>query len=345
MRHRHSNITIEDVAGEAGVSVATVSRALRGLPNVAASTRDRVMAAAELLDYRPDPNASRLANGRSGAVAVAVPMLNGWYFSQVVAGVEAIVKEAGFDLLVHGVGDEEARVRFLSGKTPLGNRVDGLVLVDLRVSDVEADALAAAGVVAATVGFETPHFSSVVLDDVAVARTAVDYLLELGHRRIGIISGISDDRLRFVVPERRYQGYSEALQAAGIAVDPDLQQAGDFSIQGGAEAMTALMKLDDRPTAVFAMSDEMAFGAIQIARSNGLSVPGDVSLVGVDDHDLAPVMNLTTIRQEVIDHGAVAARLLLNALEEPTDEAVHRTSPFELIVRSTAASYRNATGS
>lgn len=339
MRHREPNITIEDVAAEAGVSVATVSRALRGLPNVAVTTRDRVFEVAKRLDYHPDPNASRLATGRSGAVAVAVPMLNGWYFSQVVAGVEAVVKEKGYDLLVHGVGDEESRLRFLSSGTPLRNRVDGLVLVDLRVSAEEADQLKSKRVIAATVGFETEHYSSVVLDDVGVARTAVEHLLRLGHRRIGLISGVPNDMLRFVVPEKRRQGYRTALEAAGITPEPAFEQAGDFSVQGGAEAMTRLLKLEEPPSAIFAMSDEMAFGAIQVARAEGLSVPHDISVIGVDDHDLAPVMDLCTVRQHVIENGALAARLLMNALGESTTEPDRRRAEYELVIRSTTAVY------
>ena len=337
MRQREPNITIEDVATEAGVSVATVSRALRGLPNVATRTRDRVFEVAERLDYQPDPNASRLATGRSGAVGVAVPMLNGWYFSQVVAGVEAVVKEKGFDLLVHGVGDEESRQRFVAGGNPLRNKVDGFIMVDLRVSEEEASLLEKKGVVATTVGFETSMYSSVVLDDCGVGRTATEHLLRLGHRRIGLISGVPNDMLRFVVPERRRSGYWNALEMAGIAPDPALEESGDFSVQGGAEAMTTLLKLDKPPTAVFAMSDEMAFGAIQVARAAGLSIPEDLSIIGVDDHDLAPVMDLCTIRQHVIENGAVAARLLMNALVGPTPEPVHETATFELVVRSTTA--------
>ncbi len=338
MISREPNITIEDVAAEAAVSVATVSRALRGLPNVAPTTRQRVLDAAARLDYRPDPNASRLAKGRSGAVAVAIPMLNGWYFSQVVAGVEAVVKESGYDLLVHGIGDEEARQRFLTGRTPLGNRVDGMVLVDLRINPEDAEALAEVGLVASTVGFRTPQFPSVTLDDIAVGRLAVEYLLDIGHRRIGVITGIPDDELRFVVPNRRRLGYHDALEAAGIEPNPELESVGDFSIEGGAEAMAALLKMDDPPTAVFAMSDEMAFGAIQTARAMDLTVPGDVSVIGVDDHDLSPVMNLTTVRQRVIDHGAVAARLLLNTLEDSQIAPVHHSADFELVVRGTTAS-------
>ncbi len=333
-----SKITIEDVAAAAGVSVATVSRALRGLPNVAPATRQQVLAVAERLDYRPDRNASRLAAGSTRTVAVAVPMLNAWYFSQVLAGVEAVLKEEGYDLLVHGVSDEEARRRFVAGRSPIGQRVDGMVLVDLRVLPDEAEALAADGVVATTIGFRTPVFPSVTIDDTAIARLAVEYLLDLGHRRIGLIAGVADDVLRFMVPDRRRSGYLDALNSAGAEIDPALEVAGDFSVDGGRDAMAALMKSDNPPTAVFAMSDEMAFGALQTARELGLKVPNDVAIVGVDDHDLAEVLNLTTVKQRVVDHGAVAARMLINTLNDGSTAAPeHYDASFELVIRGTTA--------
>jgi DNA-binding LacI/PurR family transcriptional regulator len=126
---------------------------------------------------------------------------------------------------------------------------------------------------------------------------------------------------------------------AGIAPDPALEECGDFSVQGGAEAMATLLKLDNPPTAVFAMSDEMAFGAIQVARAAGLSIPEDLSIIGVDDHDLAPVMDLCTIRQHVIENGAIAARLLMNSLLGTIPEPAHETATYELVTRSTTAAF------
>ena len=129
--------TIGDVAESAGVSMATVSRAMRGLPNVASSTRERVRAEAMRLAYRPDPHASRLAAGRTHAVGMAVPMLGRWYFSQVVAGAQEIMRTLGYDLLLFGVGTGEERRRFIREWGVLGKRVDGLLLVDLRLDPQE----------------------------------------------------------------------------------------------------------------------------------------------------------------------------------------------------------------
>ncbi len=339
----------------AGVSVATVSRALRGLPNVATSTRERVMAAAGELDYQPDPAATRLAAGRTRTVTVAVPTLNGWYFSTVVAGAEAVCTEAGYDILVVGVGSTADRTRLVQDPY-LGRRTDGLIVVDLNVSPAEAESLRAAGITVATVGSAAPGFPAVKVDDVEVGRMATRHLLGLGHRRIGIIGGLPHDPMSFDVPTARRRGHEAALVAAGLPVDPTLSAPGNFGIDGGQEAMSHLLDLPDPPTGVFAMSDEMAFGALRALRERGLRAPDHVSIIGVDDHDFARVVDLTTVRQRVAAHGATAARLVIEAMaararddaapppgaepDEAPDEAVvvdaiRRATDVELVIRRT----------
>lgn len=326
---------IEDVADAAGVSVATVSRALRNLPNVAPSTRDRVHAIADELGYRPDPAASRLAAGRTMTIAVAVPAVSSWYFSQVIGGAEAVLAEAGYDMLVMTVSGDDARKRFLRNAMTMNRRVDGMILTDLRIPDDEAAELAASNIRVVTIGFQTEAISSVMLDDVAVGETATRHLLDLGHRRVGLIQGLPDDALRFAVPKRRRAGYEAALANHGIDADEALIASGNFSVHGGREAMADLLELADPPTAVFAMSDEMAMGAMKTARDAGLSVPGDLSIIGVDDHEISPVVDLTTVRQSVPANGAIAARWIVEDLS--LEACVVRTEqpPTELVVRST----------
>ena len=327
--------TIDDVAAAAGVSVATVSRALRGLPNVAPSTRNRVVEIARHLSYRPDPAASRLAAGRTKTVAVAVPTLVGWYFTQVVGGAEAVLSEAGYDLLVIGVTGDDARERFVRDALSLDRRADGLILVDLWLSHDQAEDLAATDIHVVTIGFECDAISSVILDDAAVGRDAANHLLDLGHRDIGLIGGQLDDPLRFVVPSQRRQGFDEALRARSIEPNPDAIAAGNFSVEGGAEAMTQLLQLDPRPTAIFAMSDEMAMGALKAARDAGLCVPDDLSIIGVDDHELAHVLDLTTVRQDVTGKGSTAARWIVTDLESHRCEVYRTVDTASLVIRGT----------
>lgn len=332
-----SRATIEDVARAAGVSVATVSRALRGLPNVAISTRDRVTQVAEELDYRADPAASRLAAGRSQAVGVVVPVLEAWYFSHVVAGVEAVCSEAGYDLVVIGATGDESRRALVHSSASLVRRVDGLIFVEFALRPDELAAIDRHQVPVVVVGSHVGDHASVGIDDVRVGDLATSHLVELGHRRIGVIGGQAEDPLRFDVPELRLAGHVAALERVGLEHDPSLHVTGNFSVAGGHEAMLHLLRRADPPTAVFAMSDEMAFGALQALREQGIRVPDDISIVGVDDHDVSVVLGLTTVRQDVPGHGSLAARLLIDELRgRKVATGTHRTA-VRLVGRETTA--------
>ncbi len=327
--------TIQDVAAAASVSVATVSRALRGLPNVAVSTRVRVEEAARELDYRPDPHASRLAAGRSRTVAVVVPFINSWYFANVIAGIEAVCRDDGYDLLVVSAPTPAERKAAVPA-FGLDRRVDGMIFVEVALDDDEIVAFERLGLAVVTIGQRTERFASVRVDNVEVGRLAVAHLVDLGHVRIGILAGQAEDPLHFDVPGDRIAGARAAL---GGDIDPGLVAPGQFTVDGGRRAASTLLSVRPLPTAIFALSDEMAFGALIAARELSIAIPGDVSLVGVDDHEIAQVMELTTVRQQVVDHGARAAAMLLHALAESggdtiTDAAIdHEIRPVELIVR------------
>ena len=329
-------ITIGDVARHAGVSVATVSRALRNLPNVAPSTRLRVERAAHELQYTADPTAARLAAGKTSTVAVAVPVLDHWYFAKVVAGVEAVLSEAGLDLLLYSVPTEVDRTRFFHGRGAWWRRGDGVILVDVAFRRNEAERLATInGPSIVTVGSRNPEFSSVTIDDRAAAREASDHLIARGHSRVGLIWVQRPAGLQFELARLRREGYRAALASAGIEADPGLEVCGSSSPEGGRQAMAQLLERPDPPTAVFAVTDEMAFGAIDEARRRGLRVPEDLAVVGFDDHDLAAMFRLTTVRQELDQVGAAAARLLLTSLSAPTGSE-HVVLPTSLVVRASS---------
>ena len=325
--------SIGDVARLAEVSVATVSRALRGLPNVAPATRARVIAAAEDLHYVADPQASRLAAGRSRTIGVVVPRIGQWYYASLLDAIDGIVGAAKYDLLPFTLPDPSARQRFLE-LLPFRKRVDGLVVVDVPMSDAELGRMAAADVPVVTVGLRTTAFSSLTVDNQMGARLATEHLAGLGHRRIGFIGGHQREPFDFPIPRQRRDGYRAALAARDLPVAPELEADAVLNPAGGAEAMTELMHVDDRPTAVFVMADEMAVGAMQVASDLGLRIPDDLSIVGFDDHDLAEFLGLTTVRQDVPAQGRAAAGWLLEALLAPDEiEMHHECLPTRLIVR------------
>jgi LacI family transcriptional regulator, repressor for deo operon, udp, cdd, tsx, nupC, and nupG len=332
---RRARARIEDVATLAGVSVATVSRALRDLPNVADSTRHRVQEAATALEYRADPAASRLATGRSRSVAVVVQLLNGWYSSHVVAGVEAVCAESGYDTIVIGVGPGSRDRDVFAGSAAIHRRVDAIIFVDVRISPAELQALAEHSLSVVSVGHELPEIASVGIDDVEVGRIATRHLIDLGHRRIGLIHGPAE--LPLVVPSRRQTGFEDTMRAAGLEPDPELYIAGNFTIQDGADALNTLMDRSDPPTAIFALADEMAFGVMLAAEERGIRIPEDLSLIGVDDHDVAPVLGLTTVHQDVAEHGARAARLVVAQLDRGIEPKDPDPAPIRLIIRRTTA--------
>jgi DNA-binding LacI/PurR family transcriptional regulator len=328
--------TIEHVASAAGVSVATVSRALRGLPNVAVSTRARVQEVARELNYRADPAASRLAAGRSRTIAIVVPLINSWYFANVVAGAEAVCAEDGYDLLILTAPNPSSRHKVVTTANALDRRVDGLIFVEVAVTNRDIAVLGQRRLAVVTVGQETDACSSVRTDNLAIGQIAVEHLVSLGHERVGILGGQAEEPNVFDVPGQRIAGADEALRAAGSKLDRDLIAPGDFTVEGGHRAAHDLLARPDRPTAIFALSDEMAFGAFIAARELDLDIPGDVSLIGVDDHEVAVVMGLTTVRQRVVEHGAMAARALLRHLAGK-DGTEHRLADVELVVRRSTA--------
>lgn len=328
---------IDDVARLAGVSTATVSRALRGLPTVSATTRERVLDAAARLGYAASPSASRLAGGKTHTVAVVVPRITRWFFSTVVEAVEERLHAAGYDLLLFNLGgSENARQRLLYTSN-LHKRVDALMLIATPLAGHDFAAVTGLALPGVTVssGTPVPGWPSVRIDDVGAARTATAHLLSLGHRRIAHISGDPGDELAFSTHIDRRQGYRDALAVCGIAPDPALDAEATFTISGGSLATIELLARGEPPTAIFAACDEMAMGAISTLRQHGLRVPEDVSVIGVDDHDVSGVVGLTTVAQPAAAQGRVAAERLL---DPDGDGAVpHVILPTRLVVRASTA--------
>jgi len=334
---------IDDVARHAGVSTATVSRALSGNGPVSETTRARVIQSASELRYVVSSNASGLASGRTRNIGAVVPRLDRWFFTSVIEGAERVLLRRGYDLTLYNLsGDGEERRRVFEHHL-LRNRVDAVFAICLKLSGAEVGSLLAIGKPLVCVGGPLPGVSTLRLDDVAVARLATEHLISLGHRRIAHIGGSHEFDLEFHIPTNRRLGYEQALREAGLSVEEALHRASDFTIPGGYDAAKQLLDAPDRPTAVFAASDEMAIGAILAARDLGLRVPEDLSVIGIDDHPLADFFGLSTVAQHPDRQGEQAAAILLTALEPRRNgvaappEPVGHTAPADLIVRSSTA--------
>lgn len=307
--------TIKDIAEAAEVSVATVSRALRDLPYVAPATRSRVAQVAAELEYEAHPQASSLASGRTWTIGVAAPQFGSWFPSRALGGINSVFARAGYDLLISMMTTPEDRRRFLEEARSFCRRVDGVVLIDTFASAAggAVDSYFDRPVVA--VGERLEGASSIVIDNRLAARRAVEHLIELGHDRIGLVAGPQMWDYPTPVPEQRHLGYRDALSAAGLPADPDLAVTGEWTAEGGAAALGKLLERASPPTAVFCMSDEMAFGVLRAAAKHGLAVPEDLSVVGFDDHDLSGALGLTTMRQAVDEMGIRAAATVLSLID------------------------------
>jgi DNA-binding LacI/PurR family transcriptional regulator len=335
---------IQDVARAAGVSTATVSRALRGLPRVSEPTRQRVLAAAARLEYVASPHAAVLAGGQTRTVAVVVPNVTRWFFGSVIHGAEEVLRQEGYDVLLYDVtGDPAARRRLFTGQL-LSKRVDAVMVLALRPGPAETALLAEGGLPAVAVAGRVPGWAGVRIDDVRAASTAVQHLVDLGHRRIAHLRGTPDPEhrgLRFSAPRDRLRGYRRTMAVNGLEVDPRWEASGDFNAHGGMTACQALLEVPERPTAIFAASDEMAFGAVHALRTAGLRVPDDVSVIGIDDHELAEHLDLSTVAQPAHELGRSGARIVLDALAgRPSGHGVELVLPTRLVPRRSTAAPR-----
>jgi DNA-binding LacI/PurR family transcriptional regulator len=333
---------IEDVARAAGVSTATVSRALRGLPNVNAATRDRVRAVAAELGYVASPSAASLASGRTRTIGLISPSINRWFFANVIEGAERALRAQGFDVLLYtfdAPGSPRARV----DPDVLRRRVDGILVVGLPLAAEEVEGLLGLGRPLVCIGWGGHGQVTVRLNDRATAIEATNHLIGLGHRRIAHLTGAPDDVAPSSPPVERAAGWRDALTAAGIEVDPGLERHGQFTSEGGRAAMRDLIAASEDFTAVFAASDEMAMGAILALRAAGLAVPQDVSVIGVDGHDLGELVGLTTIAQPANEQGAVAAQLVLGMIGGivPPREII---MPTQFVERTSTAAPRVRSG-
>jgi len=333
-------VGIEEVAKLAGVSTATVSRALSGRGHVSPSSKAKVEEAAAHLGYVVSSNASSLASGRTRNIGVVIPFLNRWFFSSVLEGAQQALLRHGYDLTLYNLSGDGRERSSVFEHFLLRQRVDAVIAVSLELTEHEVERLHDLGKPLVGVGGPIPGVRTLTIDDVGVARLATEHLIAMGHRRIAHIGGDLEFDLDFHLPTNRRLGYEASLRDAGVEPDPTLFAPADFTIAGGYHAAKQLLGAPhDRPTAIFAASDEMAIGCILAARDLGMSVPRDVSIVGIDDYDLSDFFGLSTVAQFPRGQGEKAVEILMEQLEPGPDAAPPASTPlpFELRVRSSTA--------
>ncbi|PJK01135.1 LacI family transcriptional regulator [Lysobacteraceae bacterium NML91-0213] len=329
------SITIKDVAREANVSVATVSRALNGHENVAPDVRQRVLEVADRLQYSPHHAARSLSSRRTQTIGVVLPDLHGEFFSELMRGIDAVAREAGRHLLVssyHGNPDEQgAALRAMRG------RVDGLLLMSPFVADADPLAGQALGMPAVLLNSGArAGIAALDIDSYQGARAMTRHLLATGHRRIAFIAGPDDN---FDAHER-LRGYRDELATAGAGMPWIVE--GDFDEASGHAAGRLLLEARERPDAVFAANDMMALGCLFAFNQADVRVPAHIALAGFDDIPLARYVHpgLTTMRVDIAALGGRALRALLARLADPESPITTERLAVELVVRESCGTPR-----
>jgi LacI family transcriptional regulator, repressor for deo operon, udp, cdd, tsx, nupC, and nupG len=329
-----TNVNMADVAREAGVSTATVSRALRDMPGVSAATRARIRRIADDLSYVVSPEASGLSSGSTGRVAAVVPSISIWYFATMLAGIESALRRADLDVLVYHVENADERQRFFD-RLPARRKVDAVVVIAMPLPEQEARRLDLMGVQVVVAGGQIRDYPHVRIDDIAVAHQVVEHFAGLGHTRIAMIRTSDPAGSTWSGDLARTHGFRMAMDGAGLTVDDDLIVTVPYAVDGGAEAMERLLALPNPPTAVFGYSDEVAAGALRTLRRAGVAVPEQISVCGVDNHPVAALLDLTTVHQPVEAQGVAAGQMLVDLIEGHPLERRQLVLPTHLIVRST----------
>lgn len=329
--------TISDVAQAAGVSVATVSRALRGLDRVSPTTRENVLRAAVKLHYVASPPASSLASGRTRVIGVVTPFLNRWFFAALISSIEKTIREHALHVLLFGLEDS-VNERLLITSDMLWKRVDGLIALNVTMTQPEAALLRRLRLPLVTVGNAYPGWPSVRIDDVVAVTTGVEHLVALGHREIAFAGAVHRPNAYGRVPMDRRRSFVEAMRDHDLAVRRSWIRRSDWTASDAARDAMKFLSHQDRPTAVLAASDEIALGVMASAMQLGVRVPEELSVVGIDDHPFADAFGLTTVRQDVDAQGRAAVSVLMRQLGAPNGSDTGETLfPTSLVQRRSTA--------
>ena len=331
-------VTIQDVAKKGKVSVSTVSRVLNGKVDVASETKDRIHAVIDDLGYTTNLAARSMRSFRKNLIGLIMPDVAYPFAIEVMKGVNRAIAESEFDLLVYTTGDvrksgrashEQKYVSLLTNSIS-----DGVIIVAPVAGEFNIDA----PIVSIDPLASNPNYPSVHATNYQGALDAMGYLLGLGHKRIGYISG----RAELESSNRRLMGYREALEKAGIAVDENLIATGDYTTETGVSGARQLLALEKPPSAIFASNDQMSMGVFQVTQELGLRIPEDLSVVGFDNITESKYMGLNTVDQFISEMGYVATQILIKLINgEVLDDQTYRMQT-KLVIRNSCRQFVEA---
>jgi DNA-binding LacI/PurR family transcriptional regulator len=330
--------TIRDVAQRAGVSLATVSRALNDSPLVNEETKQRIVEAAGELDFAPSLSARRLSLGKTQTITVVTSFLTRPQAAERLRGIDAALTDSEFDLVIYNVETVEKRNQYFK-TLPLRQRTDGLLVVSLPPPEDVVPRLERADIPIVFIDAHenTSGLPRVLGDDENGGRLATEHLLGLGHRRIGFIGDEFANPFGFTSSRDRFAGHTRALTDAGLEPAPEDVALGAHGRYEARDLAARMLARADRPTAIFAASDTQALGVLAAAQDLGLHVPDDLSVIGYDDIEACDFVGLTTVRQHLFESGRQGAQLLMA-------EIVERAAPPPVVVIPPEIVRRRTTG-
>ncbi|HET6269141.1 MAG TPA: LacI family DNA-binding transcriptional regulator [Arthrobacter sp.] len=342
-RGGHSGVSSEDVAAAAGVSTATVSRAVRGLPRVSPATREKILGIADTLGYVASSSASGLATGRTRTIGVLAPFVSRWFFSKAIEGADRELHARQYNLSLFNLGGHGSNRERLFSKTMVYKQIDALLVLCMALSHEEIEHLQKIDIPLVVVGGHVEECPYIGIDDYAAASIAVRHLIGLGHTDIALLHGDDETDLNFDVPRVRIRAFQDVMAEAGRDVRPEWDTWGDFTVRSGQVAFGRLWNQPGKkPTAIFCASDEMAMGVVFESKRMGVRVPEDLSVIGIDDHDFSDAVGLTTVGQRPDEQAELGTRMLLDELDGIAGAVRSTVAPHRLIVRSTTAPPRSA---
>ncbi|HEX6594654.1 MAG TPA: catabolite control protein A [Bacillota bacterium] len=327
------NVTIYDVAREANVSMATVSRVVNGNPNVKPATRKKVLVAIEKLGYRPNAVARGLASKKTTTVGAIIPDISSIFFAELARGIEDIATMYKYNIILSNSDrNEEKELQLID--TMLEKQVDGIVFMGGNITEEHMKQFSNAPVpiVLAATYEGTDQIPSVNIDYEKAAYEATQFLIQRDNRQIGFVSATKE----IIINELKYAGYKRALTDASISFDKEFVVYGDYTYDSGLKAAQQLLTKEEVPSAIFVASDEMALGVIHGAQDLGYKVPKDVEIIGFDNTRLAKMVRptLTTVVQPMYDIGAVAMRLLTKLMNKEEVAEQNVILPHRIVERS-----------
>jgi len=345
------SVTIYDVAKKAGVGIGTVSRVINNSPQISPSTREKVLKVIKELKYQPSAMAQGLARKRTNIIACIVPFFTGYFYFELLNGVQQSLSNYGYDLILYSVDKLEKKEEILK-RTIRERKVDGVLLISMPIPNKLVFKFRESKLPIVLVDSYHDALDSIIIENKEGAFIATEYLINLGHKRIGMINGC----LSSVPAINRLEGFKAALDKYKIVYndalvinvdlngDPEVLHNDGFNKKAGYKAMNDLLKLNEnRPTAVFVSSDIQATGAIKAIQEHDLKIPNDITIVGFDDIELSEYLGLTTVHQPMCEMGTLAVNRLMDKIAGKDSNGFKTVFATKLVIRETCGAYKKDT--